>query len=256
VSEAKIEPIADERGQVVSTSASPSQEVMAILLCQNAMLRMGLKHLLAKTCFAVSETTFDQTAPSLRCPETTPALFIVDASSSSDEVVETIRHLKSQCPEARIVVMADDFDLSFVRRGHDAGVDGFCLTASSPEVLIKSLELVMLGETFLPVPLVRLMLHGMRSSDGPQLEANRAMAEPNVSGSRANSLSAREAEILGCIMGGAPNKVIARQLEVTEATVKVHVKAILRKVGAANRTQAAMWATTHLPTHDGIFLNA
>jgi two-component system nitrate/nitrite response regulator NarL len=49
-------------------------------------------------------------------------------------------------------------------------------------------------------------------------------------------------------MGGAPNKIIARQLDVTEATVKVHVKAILRKVGAANRTQAAMWATEHLGT--------
>ncbi|GEO19048.1 hypothetical protein MAE02_67440 [Microvirga aerophila] len=229
---------------------------MTILICKSAMLRIGLKHLLASTCFAVSETVVDPIPLSPRCSNPGLSLFIVDASDSSDDVVETIRHLKSQYPDARIVVTADHFDLSFVRQGHDAGVDGFCLTASSRDVLIKSLELVMLGETMLPASLVRSLLQGMRSSAGPQLQANRAMAEPNVSGSRASRLSAREAEILGCIMGGAPNKVIARQLDVAEATVKVHVKAILRKIGAANRTQAAMWATTHLPRNDGVSLNA
>ncbi len=48
-------------------------------------------------------------------------------------------------------------------------------------------------------------------------------------------------------MEGTPNKLIARKLHVTEATVKVHVKAILRKIGVANRTQATMWAMEHRP---------
>jgi two-component system, NarL family, nitrate/nitrite response regulator NarL len=60
-------------------------------------------------------------------------------------------------------------------------------------------------------------------------------------------LSTRETQILNCLRQGAPNKAIARRLDVAEATVKVHIKAILRKIGVANRTQAAMWATTHLP---------
>jgi two-component system nitrate/nitrite response regulator NarL len=59
-------------------------------------------------------------------------------------------------------------------------------------------------------------------------------------------LSQREQEILRWLMEGAPNKVIARKLNVAEATVKVHIKAILRKIGAHNRTQAAMWATQQL----------
>ncbi len=51
-------------------------------------------------------------------------------------------------------------------------------------------------------------------------------------------------------MNGEPNKVIARQFDVTESTIKVHVKAILRKIGAANRTQAAMWAFDRMkPAH-------
>jgi two-component system nitrate/nitrite response regulator NarL len=50
--------------------------------------------------------------------------------------------------------------------------------------------------------------------------------------------------------------MIARKLDVAEATVKVHIKAILRKIGAANRTQAAMWATTHLPAGAGAALRS
>jgi two-component system nitrate/nitrite response regulator NarL len=57
-------------------------------------------------------------------------------------------------------------------------------------------------------------------------------------------------------MGGEANKVIARKLEITEATIKVHVKSILRKIGAANRTQAAMWANENLRPADRPFLNA
>jgi two-component system nitrate/nitrite response regulator NarL len=57
-------------------------------------------------------------------------------------------------------------------------------------------------------------------------------------------------------MGGEANKVIARKLEITEATIKVHVKSILRKIGAANRTQAAMWANENLSTADRPVLNA
>jgi two-component system nitrate/nitrite response regulator NarL len=73
---------------------------------------------------------------------------------------------------------------------------------------------------------------------------------------RLPKLSTREAEILHCLTEGAPNKIIARKLAVAEATVKVHIKAILRKIGAANRTQAAMWATTHLPTGAGSSLRS
>ena len=54
-------------------------------------------------------------------------------------------------------------------------------------------------------------------------------------------------------MGGEANKVIARKLDITEATIKVHVKSILRKIGAANRTQAAMWANENLRTVDRSF---
>jgi two-component system nitrate/nitrite response regulator NarL len=77
-----------------------------------------------------------------------------------------------------------------------------------------------------------------------------------LSDPRLRKLSTRESQILNCLTEGAPNKVIARKLDVAEATVKVHIKAILRKIGATNRTQAAMWATAHLPTNVGSSLRS
>jgi two-component system nitrate/nitrite response regulator NarL len=65
-------------------------------------------------------------------------------------------------------------------------------------------------------------------------------------------LSVRETVILRCLMEGDSNKLIARKFDITEATVKVHVKAILRKIRAKNRTQAAIWAASHLPSSGSV----
>ena len=215
-----------------------------ILICNNLLLRVGLKHLLENTRFAVSDIVFDETAPWRHHLHTQPALFIVDASNSSEKLLNFIELLKKRLPEAKIVLVADQFDVRLVRRGFAAGVDGFCSAASGREVLIKSLELVMMGERILPGALVRSLLSEMAlNADTNQ---DRLIAEPLPLDPRMHKLSSREGEILSCIMRGEPNKVIARKLDVTEATIKVHVKAILRKIGVANRTQAAMWANEHL----------
>ncbi|MBL0407294.1 response regulator transcription factor [Microvirga aerilata] len=237
---------ASEHITTTGFSFSRNHEIQTVVLCRNSLLRMGLKHLLTGTRFAVCETDFAIAALSQEVRSLTPELFLVDVSSCSEEELKTVSILKAHFPQARIIAFADTFDLGFVRLGLEAGVNGYCLFTSDREVLIKSLELAMLGEIILPTVLVQSAFQQL----APFLEqgAIGQSSEPKATSPAAHKLSPREAEILGCIMGGAPNKIIARQLDVTEATVKVHVKAILRKVGAANRTQAAMWATEHLGT--------
>jgi len=146
-------------------------------------------------------------------------------------VLEVIRQVRERSPEVRIVLLADQFDLGFVRAGGEAGANGFCITVARPEVLLKSLEMVMLGETVMPLAVLRSIID----------------AEPRLPDLKHPKLSAREAQILDCLKEGAPNKVIARKLDITEAIIKVHVKAILRKIEATNRTQAALWASQRLP---------
>jgi len=94
--------------------------------------------------------------------------------------------------------------------------------------------------------MIRKLVDDMSFRDDGLPEETPVHERIDLSDLRSHSLSSRECEILRCLMEGAPNKLIARQFGLTEATVKVHVKAILRKTGMKNRTQAAMWAASQM----------
>jgi two-component system nitrate/nitrite response regulator NarL len=140
--------------------------------------------------------------------------------------------------------LAESFDLSTVMAARGAGADGFCSTSSAPDVLVNLLKLVVLGELVIPSTMLQSLL--VEASVHQERQRQASDAGPKLLDDRINKLSPREADVLRGIMNGAPNKVIARQFDVSEATVKVHVKAILRKIGAANRTQAALWASDRM----------
>jgi two-component system nitrate/nitrite response regulator NarL len=226
-------------------SGGLGSEVPTTLICDNPLLHSGLERILSGTPFALVE---DAPATDPRPGSAVPqgfALYILAVSQPSSRTLETVGQVKERHPAARIVLLADHFEPEFVRQGLEAGANGFCFTGSSREVLITSLELVMLGELALPTELVCSMLDAVALSPDSET-ASEVPDGPKASAPRPSNLSAREAEILGSLMEGSPNKVIARKLHVAEATVKVHIKAILRKIGASNRTQAAMWAKGHL----------
>ncbi len=231
--------------QADDSSCAKEPEVSTALICDNSLLRTGLQRILSGTPFALVEDG-PATDPRLGSEVAQgPALVILAVSLPSNRTPKMVRQAKERYPATRIVLLADHIDFALVTQAREAGVDGFCLTGSSREVLVTTLEMVLLGETMLPGAVVRSIIDSMAPSS--ELEsASKVPEEPKASDPRARSLSTREAEILSSLMEGTPNKLIARKLHVAEATVKDHVKAILRKIGAANRTQAAMWAKGHL----------
>jgi two-component system nitrate/nitrite response regulator NarL len=213
----------------LAQQAHPS--VMTYLICQNTLLRTGVSHILEGTRFVVAA---DKSGGGEK-----PELILCDSISEAG-AAETIKRLKEQHPGARLVALSDNLDPWAVQELCAAGLDGLCPTGISPTAMRKVLELVMLGEMFLPIS-VSLALLEQGSAQGP------AMRSPaNDASGLASKFSDRERQILQRLTTGASNKLIARDLGVAEATVKVHIKAILRKAKAANRTQAAMWATQHL----------
>jgi two-component system nitrate/nitrite response regulator NarL len=214
------------------------------LLCGNALLYAGLAQLLSGTCFEVLDGVSNGSAPSQPRTQSEPALYIVDATGSSEQALEFVRDAKARHPAARVVAIGNQPDWQSVHAAVSAGVDSFCLATSGREVLIKSLELTMLGERILPGSLVRALFDNELTQSGTAEVI--PLSDHRAPDPKAQKLSPRETVILQSLMGGDPNKVIARKLDITEATIKVHVKAILRKIGVANRTQAAMWATGNL----------
>jgi two-component system nitrate/nitrite response regulator NarL len=220
--------------------SSSSQPIVATASISGSFLiRNGLRRALEGTQFSIVEEGPARTLDQLSAPALRVGLFIVDATQSPKQILESIERVRQLCPNARIVTLVDQLDLAVLRLGNEAGVDSFCLATSAPEVLVNVLELTMMGEKFVPGAALHAIFNQER-----QPSSAYEQKEPDP---RAKTLSPREAVILQSLMGGDANKIIARKLDITEATIKVHVKSILRKIGAANRTQAAMWATENLP---------
>jgi two-component system nitrate/nitrite response regulator NarL len=203
-----------------------------LLIEPTRLFRQGLKHLLAGTCFVVG-AEFNTIALALEAGETagTPDL-VISGQPVKDEA--ELRALREVFPTARIVVLADDLSVDVLRAAMGGGADGFLIKTVSPEALIQSLQLVMLGEKVFPTNLAAMLL-----------DMNAVSPPHSIRG-----LSPREHEILQALVTGASNKMIANKLGITEATVKVHLKTLLRKIDVNNRTQAAIWAINNGFTAD------
>jgi two-component system nitrate/nitrite response regulator NarL len=140
-------------------------------------------------------------------------------------------------PDAKLVVLTANFDSWLLANAADLGICGLLPKDISPLALLHSLDLVMLCEKVFPIHKTFLPMtpeHDKLSLQGAQTSSFEQSFE-------LANLSVREIEILQYLTSGLPNKVIARELNVAETTIKAHVKTILRKIKAGNRTQAAIW---------------
>ena len=198
-----------------------------ILIKANRLFRQGLKHLLADTRFAV-EGEFSTTEQAVGGAVISGLVIIGEAGD--------LQQLRGAYPEARIVMLASDFAVDALRDAMNAGADGYLMKDVSPEALIQSLELVMMGEKVFPTNLASMLL----SLDSTPLPMN------SIRG-----MTPREQEILQALVTGSSNKLIAIKLGITEATVKVHLKTLLRKIDVNYRTQAAIWAMNNGFTAEG-----
>jgi two-component system, NarL family, nitrate/nitrite response regulator NarL len=232
----------------LSFSQDQVQPIKTVLICQSTLFRSGISHFLSGTRFVVSGDALDDVSELSEHSDNDPVLFIICESRSADEHVTVIQSLKSERPSARVVLLADQLDIKAGIQLCEAGLDGLCSTAMGRLSLIHVLEFVMLGEVFIPGSAVIEMLEQMRSEELTSIGAPASVRAANDVFTMSHRLSDRETEILRLLTQGASNKHIAQLLGLTEQTVKVHLKAILRKVNAANRTQAAVWALKHLST--------
>ncbi len=214
------------------------QRVSISLLGKNEIAREGLRKILSSENFQVRDSVSDVSVllKSLDRVATDGEshVVLVDYWHHS-ESVEACRSLAKAKGDAHLVLLADHYAFQDVAEAFHAGVDGVIIKEIFCEPLIESIRLVALGEKVFPSQLVHNLTSCMPAADAGDWK----LAAVSV------GLSSREIEILESIMDGQANKVIARKFNICEATVKVHVKAILRKLGVGNRTQAATWAVKH-----------
>jgi two-component system nitrate/nitrite response regulator NarL len=154
-----------------------------------------------------------------------PDLLLIDLS----ETVISAGDVKEWAPITKVVLLAADLDLELLSEYFAVGASGYLLKKISRNALEESIRLVLAGEKVLPSRLVTVM---------PRIGVS---WQPKSKGGGLEQLSNREIDILRCLANGQSNKATADTLGIAESTVKVHVKRILQKIHAANRTQAALW---------------
>ena len=197
------------------------------------LFRAGLVSLLKVMGFdQVQEGTDIEALKRVVTDATIPEIFLTNLPSQAEDISAIMEEFRSWNPSARVVFLTSDLNVDLLVSCFSEGANGLLLENISCEAFEESLRLVCAGEKVFPSELATL-IPGLVSKNG-----NTAVDMADV---RSFQLSDREIDILRCLSIGQSNKVIANTLHIAESTVKVHVKRILQKTHATNRTQAALW---------------
>lgn len=161
-------------------------------------------------------------------PQVNPDLIMLDLNMQGMDGLETLRGLRAAGVESIIVMLTvSDADEDVVQ-AISGGANGYLLKDMDPELLLEQIRKALGGKMVLSENVTEVLASAIRkpvSRDQASL----------------NSLTNREYEILSLIAKGMSNKVIARELDISDGTVKVHVKHLLKKLGLRSRVEAAVW---------------
>ena len=194
------------------------------------LFRRGLRGFLEGTSFdTVGEFTMYQDCVAAAGDAPAPALIVYVSSGVIEETASAVDALLGAYDVARLLLLSSTMSVEELGACLRMGARGYLMNTISKDALIHSLALIWLGETVFPSDLAHALMSG-----GETL-ASTAEAR------KLADLTLREVEILKCLTEGLSNKQIARRLGIREATVKIHVKSVIGKLGVANRTQAALW---------------
>lgn len=209
-----------------------------LLIDDHALVRKGIEELLQSRGVQVVAAVGSGEEGVRRARELPADLILLDVKMPGMNGIDTLKQLRASgigTPVVMLTMSREDADLSAALR---AGAQGYLLKDIEPEDLVPALEATLQGSNVVARELVGSLARLVRGDAGPQKEARPRQA-PFA------ELTPRELEILGCIADGSSNKMIARELEITDGTVKLHVKAILRKLGLRSRVEAAVSAVEH-----------
>lgn len=203
-----------------------------LLIDDHPMLRNGLKQLLStnKCLIVVAEANNGREGIKLAL-DYEPDLILLDINMPNLNGLETLKLLRDKGVTSRIVVFTVSNHEEDISKAIKLGADGYLLKDMEPEDLLSSIEQVCLGKTVISTELTSILVDNLRAKKRSKL------SEVSI-----DELSSRELEILKYIAQGFSNKMIANRLFISESTVKVHVKNILKKLQLRSRVEAAVWA--------------
>lgn len=203
--------------------------IEVMIVDDHAILRHGLAQLIDTTDDLHVTASAANGAEAVACVATArPDVILMDLSMPVMDGVEATAAILAAHPEIAIVVLTSFSDQPRVMAALDAGAVGYLLKDSDPEAILAAIRATAAGGAPLDPKAARVLL---QARERPQPVAE---------------LTAREREVLALVARGLPNKLIARELDIAERTVKAHLSSVFQRIGVTDRTQAAIWAKEHL----------
>lgn len=203
-----------------------------LMIDDHALFRMGLTELLERRGIEVVDAVGDCSQGIDRVAEQQPDVVLLDMRMPGMNGLEVLQELRRREVGMPIVMLTTSRDETDVINALQNGARGYLLKDMEPDELIKALNDIVAGQTVVAPELTIVLARAVQGEVTSHPPTHRALAE----------LTPRELEILCHLAEGQSNKVIARNLGISDGTVKLHVKAILRKLDVHSRVEAAVIA--------------
>lgn len=159
-------------------------------------------------------------------------LILLDIDLPGTDGLSAMPGLRKLAPDVALIVLSGSEAIQNVKSALDMGAVGYIPKSCNSHEMLAAMRLVLQGGIFIPPRL----LSKLKSSTISSSEANQSVEQQAA-------LTKRQVEVLDCIAKGMPNKLIARELDISEGTVKLHVFAIMRILNVRNRTEVVIEAT-------------
>ena len=206
-----------------------------LMVDDHMMFLQGMKNLLNVLVPELRvETTGDMVQATALVQRTPFDLVLLDWHLNDGDGTQSIRRLRDAGCMARVVVLSGETNAALIRRSVELGAAGFIPKKYSSEMMVAALRNVLAGRIFLPSE----ALDGSADRGDQPATVTATVADPRLS-----NLTVRQMDVYRAATRGLPNKLIARQLDIAESTVKAHLTAVFSALGVRNRTEAAYQAS-------------
>lgn len=203
-----------------------------LLIDDHAMFRQGLRFLLGELNADLHFSEAGSCEPAMQLiAEDPPSLILLDLNMPGFQGLGALHTVIAAAPAIPIAVLSGEDEPGLIRDAIEAGASGFVPKSSRSEILVAALKLILAGGVYLPTAALK--------------QASFATDDANATvknNKKANTLSARQTEVLLRAIKGQPNKIIAMDLGIAEGTVKTHLSGAFRTLGVRNRTEAVFAA--------------
>lgn len=224
------------------TDTPPDTTIHTIIVDDHPLFRRGMVQLLKESPGFRVLADFDSALDYFEQIQDLPAdLLLLDLQMPDISGLDVLRRVKAINDEMRIVMITASDDSEDLIKAISSGADGYLLKDTAPDEMIGQLEAAMEGQVALNPSGVNILAEGLRNHAPPAAPTDTPAVAPDTG----SELTLREQQTLDLIVQGMSNKLIARELGISDGTVKVYVKNLLRKLNLHSRLELAAWAHNH-----------